>query len=201
MDFDGATEDDITRLLEEIPLLYKARAFADGLDQGSWFSHLGEPLDEAERALARLYLDGLGFPEAEPAELGDWEEAAHAAETLDRDAQAWEAEELLRAGLVGRALERMDETAINTALAYVAQKTGEAAKDMVEDAAAYDDGVQSDLLNAAAGALAQAANAAALAVLAEAEEDDPPHPALARWRLFERGRWPVGLVGSTLNIL
>ena len=192
---------DIPRLLEEIPLLYKARAFAESLNANTWFSRLGEPLDAREKTLARLYLDGLGFPEAEPALLSDWEEAASAAESLDRDPVGWEAEEMLRSGLVSRVLERLDEEAVQAAFTLIAQKTGDSARDAVEEAASLDDVEDMELVHAAAGMLAQAANGAALVVLAEAEDDDPPHPFLARWRLFARGRWPVGLAGATYNIL
>lgn len=202
MDFDqDDKEPDYPRLLEEIPLLYRVRAFADSLNANTWFSRLGEPLDEREQHLARIYLDGLGFPEAEPAVLTSWDEAAGAAETLDRDPVAWEAEEMLRTSLAAQALERLDEQAVATALAMVAQKTGDTARDAVEDAAAIADVEDMDLVHAAAGALAQAANGAALVVMTEAEDDDDPHPFLARWRLFARGRWPVGLAGSTFNIL
>ena len=192
---------DIPRLLEEIPLLYKARAFAESLNANTWFSRLGEPLDAREKTLARLCLDGLGFPEAEPALLSDWEEAASAAESLDRDPVGWEAEEMLRSGLVSRVLERLDEEAVQAAFTLIAQKTGDSARDAVEEAASLDDVEDMELVHAAAGMLAQAANGAALVVLAEAEDDDPPHPFLARWRLFARGRWPVGLAGATYNIL
>lgn len=192
---------DIPRLLEEIPLLYKAKAFAESLNANTWFSRLGEPLDDREQVLARTYLDGLGFPEAEPALLSDWEEAAGAAEALDTDPMSWEAEEMLRAGLVSRVLERLDEHAVNAALTLVAQKTGDTARDAVEEAAALADVEDMALVQAAAGALAQAANGAALVVLAEAEDDEPPHPFLVRWRLFARGRWPVGIAGATYNIL
>lgn len=202
MQFDhDDNEPDYPRLLEEIPLLYRVRAFADSLNANTWFSRLGEPLDAREQHLARIYLDGLGFPEAEPAVLTGWDEAAGAAETLDRDPMAWEAEEMLRTSLAAQALERLDEQAMATALAMVAQKTGDTARDAVEDAAALADVTDLDLVHAAAGALAQAANGAALVVMAEAENDDDPHPFLARWRLFARGRWPVGLAGSTFNIL
>lgn len=202
MQFETDDQDpDFTRLLDEIPLLYRVRAFADSLNAITWFSRLGEPLDAREHHLARLYLDGLGFPEAEPALLGNWDDAAAAAETLDRDPLGWEAEEMLRTGLVSQALERLDEQAVSTALALVAQKTGDTARDAVEDAAALSDVEDLDLVHAAAGALAQAANGAALVVMAEAENDDDPHPFLARWRLFARGRWPVGLAGASYNIL
>lgn len=194
-------EPDIPRLLEEIPLLYRVRAFADSLNANNWFSRLGEPLDDRETHLARLYLDGLGFPEADPAMVPDWRDAAIAAETLDRDPMGWEAEEMLRTGLVSAALERLDEQAVSTALAMVAQRTGDTARDAVEDAAAISDVGDIDLVHAAAGALAQAANGAALVIMAEAENEEEPHPFLARWRLFARGRWPIGLAGSTYNIL
>ena len=199
--FDPEDAPDMGRLLEEIPLLYKVRAFADGLRQGDWFARLGEPLGAADRILAQAYLDSLGFPDAQPALLADWEDAASAAEALDFDSAAWEAEEMLRAGLVARALDQIDEEGVNAALAYVAQRTGDAARDAVEEAAALDDMAEEALKNAAMGALVQAANGAALAILAGAEEEDPPHAFLARWRLFERGRWPVGLAGATYNIL
>ena len=202
MQFQDDPEDaDIPRLLDEIPLLYKAKAFAESLNANAWFSRLGEPLDARERDLARSYLDGLGFPEAEPALLSDWDEAAGAAESLDTDPMGWEAEEMLRTGLVSRVLERLDEEAVNAALTLVAQKTGDTARDAVEDAAAIADVEDMAIVQAAAGALAQAANGAALVILAEAEDDEPPHPFLARWRLFARGRWPVGIAGATYNIL
>ena len=202
MQFQDDPEDaDIPRLLDEIPLLYKAKAFAESLNANTWFSRLGEPLDDRERDLARTYLDGLGFPEAEPALLSDWDEAAGAAESQDSGRMGWEAEEMLRTGLVSRALERLDEEAVTAALTLVAQKTGDTARDAVEEAAAMADVEDMALVHAAAGALAQAANGAALVVLAEAEDDEPPHPFLARWRLFARGRWPVGLAGATYNIL
>ena len=202
MQFEDDPENaDIPRLLEEIPLLYKAKAFAESLNANTWFSRLGEPLDDREKHLAHAYLDGLGFPDAEPALLQDWDEAAGAAETLDRDPMSWEAEEMLRTGLVSRVLERLDEEAVQAAMTMIAQRTGDSARDAVEDAAAMGDVEDMELVHAAAGALAQAANGAALVILAEAEGDDPPHPFLARWRLFARGRWPVGLAGSTYNIL
>jgi len=202
MQFQDDPEDaDIPRLLDEIPLLYKAKAFAESLNANTWFSRLGEPLDARERDLARTYLDGLGFPEAEPALLSDWDEAAGAAESLDTDPMGWEAEEMLRTGLVSRVLDRLDEEAVNAALTLVAQKTGDTARDAVEDAAAIADVEDMAIVQAAAGALAQAANGAALVILAEAEDDEPPHPFLARWRLFARGRWPVGIAGATYNIL
>ncbi|MGY6663437.1 MAG: hypothetical protein ACXIVO_14075 [Glycocaulis sp.] len=196
-----SSDDVIARLLEEIPLLYKARAFAESIADPAFFSRLGERLDPREKALARAYLDGLGFPDAEPAPLGSWEDAAIAAESLDTDPLAWEAEEMLRAGLVERALERLDPEGLEAALTLVASSIGELAREAAEAAAAMDDMYDESVVNIAAGGLIQAANGAVLVLLAEAEDEEPTHPFLARWRLYVRGRWPVGVAGSTYNIL
>lgn len=200
-DASGGSEDVIARLLDEIPLLYKARAFAESVTDPAFFSRLGEPLDKRETALARHYLDGLGFPDADPAPLGDWTDAVAAAEALDRDPAAWEAEEMLRTGLVHAALERLDEEALQAALTLVASKIGDLAREAAEASASMDDVYDETVVNIAAGGLIQAANGAVLVLLAEAEDDSPPHPFLARWRLYVRGRWPIGVAGATYNIL
>ena len=83
----------------------------------------------------------------------------------------------------------------------VASRIGEIAREAAEAAASIDDVFEEAVVNAAAGGLVQAANGAVLVLLAEAEDQEPPHPFLARWRLYVRGRWPVGLAGATLNIL
>lgn len=197
----GGSDDDIARLLDEIPLLYKAKAFAESVSDPAFFSRLGESLDRREKTLAQAYLDGLGFPDATPAPLGDWADAVAAAEALDRDPAAWEAEEMLRASLAEQVLERLDEQALRAALALVASKIGEIAREAAEASAALDDVYDEAVINAAAGGLVQAANGAVLVLLAEAEDDVPPHPFLARWRLYVRGRWPVGVAGATYNIL
>ena len=192
---------DIPRLLEEIPLLYKARAFADGFDSMPLMARLGEKLDDRERGLTRHYLDGLGFPHAEAALLSDWDEAADAAAALDRDPEGWEAEEMLRAGLIDQANERLESEAIQAILTYVTMRAGEVAQDAVTYSSAFSEIDDEALQNAAVGMLVRAAEGGALVILAEAEDEEPPHPFLTRWRLFARGRWPVGIAGSTYNIL
>jgi len=196
-----SSDDVIARLLEEIPLLYKARAFAESIADPAFFSRLGEKLDAREKSLARAYLDGLGFPDAEPAPLGSWDDAAIASESLGTDPLAWEAEEMLRAGLVERALERLDPEGLEAALMLVSSSIGELAREAAEAAASMDDMYDESVVNIAAGGLIQAANGAVLVLLAEAEDEEPTHPFLARWRLYVRGRWPVGVAGSTYNIL
>lgn len=192
---------DFPRLLDEIPLLYKVKAFADGLEAQPLMTRLGERLDRREADLARQYLDGLGFPHADAALLSDWDEAADAAEALDRDPEGWEAEEMLRAGLVARAAERLDEEAIQAILTYVSMQAGEIAQLVTGETSAFEEVEDEALRNAAAGMIVRAADGAALVILAEGEDDDPAHPFLIRWRLFVRGRWPIGLAGATYNIL
>jgi hypothetical protein len=199
---------DIPALLEEIPRLYRARAFADALKHTRLLQRLGEPLDKGDLALARRYLDSLGFPDAEAAPIESWEDAAEAAASHDLNAEGWEAEEQLRASATEAALAKLDEAALAAGLALVAEKAGEAAKEAVSEAAAMWDLEDTELLNAIAGAAVQAAHLAALALLA-ADDDDVAspdevdlldHPFMAKFRLFARGRWPVGLAGRTLNI-
>mgnify|MGYP003627093918 CR=1 FL=1 len=192
---------DIPRLLDEIPLLYKARAFADGIEGLPLMARLGESLDARETGLSRDYLDGLGFPHAEPALLSSWDEAADAAEVQDQDPEGWEAEEMLRAGLISRASDRLDDEAIQALMTYVAMQAGEVAQEAVRYAAGFEDNEDEALANAAAGMIVRAADGMALVILAEAEDDEPAHPFLLRWRLFARGRWPLGLAGSTFNLL
>ncbi len=202
-----STRDEVAHLLEEIPRLLRLKAFAQTLGGYPFFGRAGEPLDEGDRALCRAYLDALGFPDAEPALVESWADAHDAALVLDTDPAGWEAEEMLRVAATAQALEHLDEEALQTGLALVAEKAGEAARDALDQAAALYDVEDEGLVRAAAGAIAQAANGAALALVARPEDqaldapDEDPSPLLDRFRLMARGRWPIGLAGLTLNIL
>lgn len=191
---------DFVALLEEIPLLAGARRFARSLASAGYLSRLGQPLDAGERALARAFLDGLGFPDAESAAVANWEEAGDAALALDADPEGWEAEEMLRAALTGDALSRLDETGLGAALALVAEAAAQGARDGAREAAALWDLEDEGLLTAAVGAGVQAAHCGALALIALDAEEAARHPFVLRHTLFARGRWPIGLAGRTLNI-
>ena len=54
----------------------------------------------------------------------------------------------------------------------------------------------------AVGAAVQAAHQAALVLIAAADPgfDADDHPFTAKFRLFEFGRWPVGVIGSSFNL-
>ncbi len=201
--FDAADDGaDFETLLAEAPRLYRVRAFADALKGEAYFARLGEPLDGGDQAAARAFLDGLGFTDVEPAPLGDWDDAAEAALSLDFDGDGWEAEEMARAALTAAALDVVTDEGVRVALALVADVVGRTAKAAAEDAAALGDSMDRHVHTAAVGGAVQAAHGAALALLAaETGEEAAAHPLFARHQLYIRGRWPVGLAGRSLNIL
>ena len=188
---------ELEALEAEVPVLARFRAFADAADRLPWFAHLGEAMDADTRALARSYLDGLGFPDAEVAPLVDWEDAAAAARSDDWNAAGWEAEEQLRAGLAADALDLISEEALTVALTDLSARLQDTVRGAVEEAASIWDEEDEALLTAAVGAAIQAAHGAALATAVGGE---PDHPLMLKYRLFAAGRWPVGLAGLSFNL-
>lgn len=189
-------------LEQETPILVRLRRFAQGLDRVSWFAHLGESPTKKVRLTAEGYLDRLGFPEAELAILADYDDAAMAAETHDWASPAWEAEELLRSTLTDTALGVMSEEALEVGLRLVAQEAGDTAKAAAEEQAALWDMADEGALNLAVGAAVQAAHGAALALIAAAaaEEEAESHAFAWKFRLFELGRWPVTVIGTSFSV-
>ncbi len=191
------SDDDLDALEEEIPLLRGVRLFAEEAALLPWFAAVGEPLDREAKGLARDYLDGLGFPDAEPARVASWEDAADAAANTDFDTAQWEAEEQLRAGLATDALEAISEEGLAIALTHVTAILGGRLGAAAREAASFAEIDDEALMDAAAGAAVQAAHNAALALIAGAGEDHPFH---RKFALFARGRWPIGVAGLTFNI-
>jgi hypothetical protein len=195
-------ENDLEALERELPGLARLSRFARSLDRIPWFANIGEPLTPGGAAAARDYCSGLGFPDAEIAMLMDWEDAAAVAESLDWQSPAWEAEESLRADLTGRALELLSEDALRIGMALIAEKVSEPAKDAVEELSYMSDLDDEQIKTLCVGAAVQAANGAALALIAaaDADFDAENHPLAAKFRLFEFGRWPVSITGSSFNL-
>ncbi len=193
---------DLEALERELPALARVRRFAHALDRIPWFANLGEPLTPGARALARAYADGLGFPDADVAVLVDWDDAASAAEHEGWNSPAWEAEESLRADLTGRALEILSEDALGIALTLIAERVAEPAKEAMEQASFIWDVEDESQKQLAVGAAVQAAHLAALVLIVAADPDfdADDHPFTAKFRLFEFGRWPVGVIGSSFNL-
>ena len=149
-------------LKEDFPTLDAVRRFARVAQEIPWFSRVGERISPQDRATAKAYVEALGFPGAEIAEVGDWSEAAIAATNLDVDTPAFEAEEQLRSALTAEALELMDEDLLTFALTHLSGLIAEIVENAAADAAlraGYDD---DETIRAAAGAAIQAAHQAAL---------------------------------------
>ena len=195
-------DDELEELERELPGLTILTRFARSLDRIPWFANMGEPLTPGARAAADSYLQGLGFPDADIAILVDWEDAAGAAESFDWQSPSWEAEELQRSDLTARSLEFLSEEALKIGMTLIADKVAAPAKEAMEQASFIWDMEDENSRTLAVGAAVQASHGAALALLAahdpEFEADD--HPLAAKFRLFEFGRWPVGIVGSSFNL-
>ncbi len=202
-EFDGELDDDtiegaaLQQLLAEIPALINLKRFAMVVDRVDWFSSLGERVTPEVTGLARDYLDGLGFPDADLALITSFEEAGDAAESLDWDSQAWEVEEQLRAGLVVDALAHIDEEGLGVALAHITSTTSDGLQEAMENLAALWDVEDETLITAATGAVVQSVYNAALLLAAGGEE---AHPFALKFRLFELGRWPIGVHGRSFNL-
>jgi hypothetical protein len=199
---DFMDEPDLEALERELPALSRIRRFSASLARIPWFANLGEPLTAGARAAARQYTDGLGFPDAEVAVLVDWEDAAAAAEHQDWNSPAWEAEELLRADLTRRALDLLSEEALSIAMTLIADKIAAPATEAMEQASFIWDVEDEAQQKLAVGAAVQAAHQAALVLVAAVDPDFEAdnHPLTAKFRLFEFGRWPVGIVGGSFNL-
>ena len=201
----------------ELPALTVLRDFANRASQVSWFTELGEPLDNDCLDVVTLYLEGLGLPEASPAPLLDWRDAADAAQSMDINSEAWEIEEQFRAAATAEALTLISEEGLGIMLTHLASSLSEDVANCIEEALYMADEASSEALtNLAAGAAQQAVHGAALSLAAyaahvlksdphieaiELDNDDiANHPLMLRFRLFEMGRWPVSLIGNSLNL-
>jgi hypothetical protein len=184
-------------LREEIPTLIAIKRFALSLDRVPWFSTLGEAMGPELRACSRRYLDELGFPEAEMTPIASWEEASDAAASLDWDSDAWSREEQLRASMIDQALAQMDESALQVALTHAASLAADGIREGLENIAAIWDLEDQTLETAATGAALQAVHNAALLLAAGQGET---HPFALKFQMFESGRWPIGVAGTSFNL-
>ena len=214
LDLDADWQPDADSLLaleSEIPLLSVVREFTERAVRARWFAELGEPLDNDTQKVARAYLDGLGFPDADAIGVPDWDDALDASASLDLNTEAWEAEEQLRAALVDEVMGAVSEEGLGVILAHLAAQLAELVPEMVDEALMMADEAPDTIRDLAVGAAQQAAHGGALALLAAAAqaaiyndmtigEEALNHPLLLKYRLFEMGRRPLALTGRTLNL-
>jgi hypothetical protein len=164
----------------------------------SWFSMLGEPLAEVERAHLGEYLRGLGIDDALPIQsVCDWDSAGRAIANPEWDPRWWDAEQRERHRLHRKASAARGEAEVLLSLSRVLELSTEAAHGSAAVEAARFGSVDPSLIRAAAGALVQALCLNRLAELA-AEESD--HPFFVKHALFAGGHWPLGIVNGRYYI-
>jgi len=186
----------IEELIERQPAIALVRRFTSGASRSPWFARLGDPLSEDDLEAAEAYLSTLGFGDATPARVGTWEDAIAAAESLDWDRVGWARDESMRAGLTAQALETLTPEEFEVVASYVTSTVAPQIKAAADEVARLSDLEDAEILTAAVGAGIQGTYSALLVLLAGEEG----HPFTHRYRLFTRGRWPMGVAGMTLNI-
>jgi hypothetical protein len=164
------------------------------LRAAAWFAALGEPLTDGDRADADAYARALGLGKLLLGQARDWPEAERVLQAPDWSPAWWDREEMQRRRLLAEAEARYPERALWTALTDLTTELGDSVHGKAGVAAARMGGAAKASVHVAAGAAAQAAYHLALARLAQ----DAASPFESKFRLFAAGRWPLGVVGSTL---
>ena len=160
----------------------------------AWFAALGEPLTDGDRADADAYAKALGLGTLVLGQARDWPEAERVLKAPDWSPSWWDREEVQRRRLLAEAEARYPERALWTSLTELTTELGDTVHGKAGIAAARMGGAAKASIRVAAGAAAQAAYQLVLARLAE----DAASPFESKFRLFAAGRWPLGVVGSTL---
>jgi hypothetical protein len=168
-----------------------------------WFAAVGRKLTAAEIGDAEAYVAGIGFDGMQVAGIENWLAASAAAQAPDWGDDWWQAEQQMQNALLEQALQQTDEHDLEVALTHVSTRAGEVAHEHAAKMAARQGVSDPALLKVAAGAAAQAAYQAALVLAArslETEAEEGEHPFAIKFRLFEAGRLPLGIVGGTFNL-
>jgi len=190
-------DDDISDLFEDYPSLRSVAPFLLVAENVHWFRTLGErPYTETKTA-ARDYADLLGFPEADPVFLPEWEDAAAAAENTEFNSPAWEAEEQQRAVLTSDVLDLIEEDVLEMVMTHIAGTLTPVIDAAAQEAAQYLRIEDEEFVRAASGAAIQACYQAALVGLVSPEDE---HPFVKRFQIFEAGHWPIAIIGNSFLV-
>jgi len=165
----------------------------------SWFAALGEPLMQSERWEAQAYLAGLGLRDIGIAGVADWAQAAAIAQSPDWSHDWWDREEEERQKLLAIAGKSADQSALLTALSEATAAASAIVHGAAAIAAARAGIADQTLIRVAAGAATQAAYQAALAELALGD-GAREHAFIVKFRLYQAGRWPLGVVGKRFHL-
>jgi len=181
--------------LDDYPSLIAGVRFVKSIQHVPWFVHAGRPFEPDLAELGLAYAEALGFPGIAVAAAA-WADAAELA--ADPDLASPDIEGQLAGALAEEAAATVGPDNLEAALADAGNIVQTAVRDLAIQRAAqagYDD---EETLNAALEAAHGICQGALLVVLAVGEED---HPFARKYRLFERGRWPIGIIGETLHLL
>lgn len=181
----------------DYPTLVQVARFAKLIPHTDWFRYVGEPLEPEVIEKSRAYVEALGFPDAWPAEISDWQEAGSALETGDWNSPSWEAEEQLLAALTTEVSAMVEPDLLEMVLTHVTSKASEYATEGVLAAADRWGLEDEELMKAAVGHAVQCCYQAALVIAAGVDED---HPFARKFQIYETGWWPLGVVGNSFNI-
>lgn len=190
-------DDDISDLFEDYPSLRSVAPFLLVAENVHWFRTLGEKPYAETKTAARDYADLLGFPEADPVFLPEWEDAAAAAENTEYNSPAWEAEEQQRAVLTSDVLNLIDEDVLEMVMTHIAGTLTPIIDAAAQEAAEYLRIEDEEFVRAASGAAIQACYQAALVGLVSPEDE---HPFVNRFEIFEAGHWPIAIIGNSFLV-
>lgn len=169
-----------------------------GLSPAAWFSAVGLPLDASEVDEARGYLWALGLGEGVRVEpVASWDHAERIIRNPAWDDAWWEREEAARRALMARCFELHGEARTLDHLSLSAGVEHEVIHGAAAVAAGRQGVADPALVRAAAGAASMAAHGRVLAQLAGEGEQ---HLFVRKYRLFEGGRWPLGVVGGAFHL-
>ncbi|MEK9966600.1 MAG: hypothetical protein VW582_09595 [Rhodospirillaceae bacterium] len=176
--------------------------FRQRLRMASWFSFVGTPLSDAERADISEYTESLGLGPLPVTELGDWRAAEDCIKQTDWDTGWWNAEEERRQALLSRAEARVGDMALTRALTELSEKASDIVHGAAAIAASRGGVADQGLTRSAAGAATMSAYQAAVekAAAPDAANDNQGLPFAAKFRLFEAGHWPLCVRGGTIYV-
>ena len=171
--------------------------FAARVRSISWFAAVGEPLLDSERAESLRYLKALGLDSVEVAPAKNWADAERVARHPRRDRRWWDAEEAAGRALFAEAEVGRGRDLLLGALSLVLSEATNIVLGMASTSALRAGVVEHAIAAVAAGAATHACFQTGLALGAQAGET---HPFAIKRRLFEGGRWPLGVVEGVFYI-
>ena len=155
----------------------------------SWFAALGEDLTEGDLVDARAYA-GV----SDVVRVASWPDAETFLKSSDASLDLWDREEMLRRELLTEAEGLYPERVLWTALTELTTEAGDLVHGKAATAAMRAGNAAAASIHVAAGAASQAVYQLAVARLAGRGAT----PFESKFRLFAAGRWPLGVMGSSL---